>query len=189
MRRMRSDIESLRRRRDTLSQQIQRAEATARSDAQAGHRARARQALLERDQFQTQLNQVEGVHTNLLAQMGAVETARTHASVAQSMRDGAALMAEAEQSLNGDQLHRDLIDMRTTQRRVDQVTRMMTRPMWTAAAVGGSEEEQHAIDDELEQLMQSATVATDGIVAPPTTPVPEDVVVENVRRVEEDMGL
>jgi hypothetical protein len=171
---------------------MQRCEAEAREQAQAGRRDRARTALTERDQFQLQLTNVEGVHTNLVAQLGAVETARAHASVAQSMRDGAALMAEAENSLDGDRLHRDLVDMRSNQRRVDHVTRMMTRPMFGQQSSSGDDDNE--IDAELERLMQSAAsmpqqqpenVGSDSTSTGPVT----TTTTPDVRRVEEDMGL
>jgi len=179
---MRRDLDALARRREVLARDHQRADTAARQHAEAGRRDDARRALLERDRIAEQSRSIDGVHSNLMGQLRRVEDAHAHAAVARSMRDGAALMAEANEALDSSDMHRTMVDTRTHARQIDSATRLMARPLF----VGGDPHESEAIDEELEKLMSDASVVDD-------TPLPRSVVapttVETTRQVEEDMGL
>lgn len=175
MQRMRTDAASLGARAERLRTDAATAHAAAQRAAAEGRRDMARVALERKVQLGGEAERLDAMRSTLEQQLRAAETAQMTRSVAESMRDGAALMAEAERALNTEQLHRDMVDTRMNARRIDEATRLMTRPLFDAPAAnvdeGGGD-----LDDELDALMASvaldASTETRERSAEPVTPQP-----------------
>lgn len=171
---MRVKRDAMQRRRDAIERQVSEANDAAHRAAAEGNRVGAATALKRRAMHEKDAAQVTKLIVAADRQLGAIEQASLSASMAETVRDGAAVMSSVHSQLNPAAVERDMSRMQVQAREADYVTRMMTRPIGSLSPdddVDMDNEEDAAIADELASIMQSASLAADAPRTPTTTPV------------------
>ena len=182
---MRRKRDAMERRRQTIADQIRQADADAQRAAAEGNRAAAAAALKRRRAREAEASQVGKLIAASDQQVAAIEQAALSASMAESVRDGAAVMATVHAQLDPAAIERDMVSMQVQAREADYITRMMTRPLGATHSLDDDVEDDADIADELASIMQSAALTA---AAPPTTtPVTRQPV--DLQSLEASLGL
>lgn len=162
---MRASRSTLERRVDAARARVATALERARAYGTLGQKEQARAELRKKADAERELTQAAGLLRTLDQHISTIETTALSASVASSMRDGAAVMASVHSDLKVDDIEQSMVDMRIKTREAEQVTRLMTRPLHSldddADADDDAEDERDALDRELDELLGSS-LAADG---------------------------
>ena len=188
---MRQRREALQRRSDAARARVHACVEEARRYGEAGQRALAIEALRRKTLHERDVKNAGDLLRTLDQQLSAIDTASLSASVASSMRDGATVMSSVHADLDVAAVERSMVDMRIKARETEQVTRLMTRPLFDHddGYDDVDEDEQSALDEELAALLASSSPLPD--VQLPTVPQDEPVVLprRTLRDAEREFGL
>jgi len=186
---------AMQRRHDTIRAQIAACTERAHEAGASGNRTAAIAILKERKTRETELANIAALMRGLDQQVAAIEQASISASMAETVRDSAAIMASVHSTLDPVAVERDIIDMRIKTREANYVTRLMTRPLDTSSSHDAADDDDDDLDDDLDaelaSIMETAATAIDLTEnAPPTTvPASTSPSTVDLHALESDLGL
>lgn len=192
---MRKNKASMDRRLATLRELIVECDAEARQMMALGNSSGARAAVARKMEHAKEQARVGALARTIQQQIDIIDEAALSAMAADSLRDGAAVIADVHASLKTSDIERDMVDMRMKARETKAVTRLMTQPLVTyddEDGVGVDEDEQAALDAELAKISLDTTplVAEKPVVrTPATSVVVSSLSGKSTRDVEAELGL
>ena len=187
---------AMQRRHATIRVQIADATERAHAAGATGNRNAAVIILKERKARENELANVASMIRGLDQQVAAIEQASISASMAETVRDSAAIMASVHSTLDPVAVERDIIDMRIKSREANYVTRLMTRPLNDVAAANTDDDADHDYDDDLDSEMaaelasiMAISTLNESAPTPPTTLPTSTMTTVDLNALENDLSL